>query len=204
VRARRRQSLPPYELLSLVLDYPTAALDERLARAEAREHAGLVPFVAWWKETPRPARERQYVETFDLDRRTSLHLTYYLYGDTRKRGLALLRLKRLYAAAGLPLAADELPDYLPALLEFAALAPDGYGRTLLDENRLGLELLSLRLEEKASPWACVLDVLCSALPRLGPLERDRLARLRADGPPAEQVGLEPFAPPEVMPIGARP
>ena len=37
------------------------------------------------------------METFDLDRRTSLHLTYYLYGDTRKRGLALLRLKRLYA-----------------------------------------------------------------------------------------------------------
>lgn len=29
-------------------------------------------------------------------------------------------------------------------------------------------------------------------------------RLRADGPPAEPVGVEPLAPPDVMPIGARP
>lgn len=201
MRARRRTP-PPYELLSLVLDYPDAALDERLTRLDAEER--LDPFFAWWRATPLAERERRYVETFDLDQRTSLHLTYYLYGDTRKRGLALLRLKKLYAAAGLPLAADELPDFLPALLEFAALAPEGYGRTLLGEHRLAVELLRLRLEEKRSPWACALELLCGSLPRLGPLERDRLARLRADGPPAEQVGLEPFAPPDVMPIGARP
>ena len=42
-----------------------------------------------------------YVETFDLRRRTSLYLTYYLHGDTRKRGMALLHLRRLYRAAGL-------------------------------------------------------------------------------------------------------
>ena len=193
----------PYELLSLVLDYPSRLLDESLSQVEPPDPA-LEPFVSWWHATTPAEREQRYVETFDLDRRTSLHLTYYLYGDTRKRGMALLRLKRLYAAAGLPLAADELPDYLPALLEFAALAPEGYGHTLLAEHRLPLELLRLRLAEKNSPWACALDILCSSMSRLGPIERDRLARLRADGPPAEQVGLEPFAPPEVMPIGARP
>jgi len=192
----------PYRLLSLLLDYPRPELDAAIA-GEARAGA-LEPLLRWSDGTPLAERQRRYVETFDLDRRTSLHLTYYLYGDTRKRGLALLRLKRMYAVAGLPLDADELPDFLPALLEFAALAPEGYGHTLLDEHRLALELLRLRLEEKNSPWACALRLLCGSLPRLGSLERDRLARLRADGPPAEQVGLEPFAPPEVMPIGARP
>ena len=202
---RSRRSAPPsYELISLVLDYPAAALDEHLARSEAQSRAGLDPFFAWWRATPLSERERRYVETFDLDRRTSLHLTYYLYGDTRKRGLALLRLKRLYAAAGLPLEADELPDFLPALLEFAAAAPDGYGHTLLAEHRLALELLRRRLGETNSPWTCALDLLCGSLPRLGPVEQDRLARLLAEGPPHEQVGLEPFAPPEVMPAGARP
>lgn len=200
---RPRRTAPPYALLSLVLDYPSANLDEHLSDPKP-EHDALEAFVSWWHVTAPAAREQRYVETFDLDRRTSLHLTYYLYGDTRKRGLALLRLKRLYAAAGLPLEADELPDFLPAMLEFAAIAPAGYGETLLVEHRLGLELLRLRLAETRSPWACPLDVLCGAFPRLGPIERDRLARLRADGPPAEQVGLEPFAPPEVMPIGARP
>ena len=200
---KRGRSAPPYRLLALLLDYPDGALDEALAAAAGDAGAGLAPFWSWWRETPLAERQRRYVETFDLDRRTSLHLTYYLYGDTRKRGLALLRLKRLYAAAGLPLEADELPDFLPALLEFASLAPAGYGETLLGEHRIGLELLRLRLEELESPWACLLGMLCAGLPRLAPLERERVRRLLADGPPAEQVGLEPFAPPEVMPVEAR-
>ncbi len=202
----RRRTTPPYRLLSVLLDYPDRALDEALAAAGAADESDphLGPFWTWWRETPLGERQRAYVETFDLDRRTSLHLTYYLHGDTRKRGLALLRLKRLYAAAGLPLAADELPDYLPALLEFAALAPRGYGETLLGEHRIGIELLRLRLEELGSPWAGPLAMLRAGLPRLAPLERERVRRLLADGPPDEQVGLEPFAPPEVMPeVGAR-
>ena len=199
---RRRRGKPPYRLLSLALEYPGIALDQALDSVD--EAAEIDTFLRWRRETPLPERQRRYVETFDLDRRTSLHLTYYLYGDTRKRGLALLRLKRLYAAAGLTLEADELPDYLPAMLEFAALAPDGYGETLLSEHRLALELLRLRLVELDSPWACLLETLCAASPRLAPPERDRLARLLAEGPPNEQVGLEPFAPPEVMPeLGTR-
>lgn len=200
----RRRPVPPYRLLSLLLDYPEQAVEEALAAVAGETDADLAPFWAWWRATPLAARQRTYVETFDLDRRTSLHLTYYLYGDTRKRGLALLRLKKLYAAAGLPLAADELPDFLPALLEFAALAPNGYGETLLAEHRIGIELLRRRLEELESPWACLLATLCAGLPRLASLERERVRRLLADGPPHEEVGLEPFAPPEVMPeVGAR-
>ncbi|HEU5362391.1 MAG TPA: nitrate reductase molybdenum cofactor assembly chaperone, partial [Gaiellaceae bacterium] len=200
-RARKRlvKRAAPYASLSLALDYPTAELDAALAAADG---SALEPFLRFVRETPLAERQRRYVETFDLDRRATLHLTYYLLGDTRKRGLALLRLKRLYAAAGLPLDSDELPDYLPALLEFATLAPDGYGATLLGEHRLALELLRLRLAELESPWACLLERLCASLPRLLGPERDRLARLLAEGPPGEKVGLEPFAPPEVMPTGA--
>jgi nitrate reductase delta subunit len=143
-----------------------------------------------------------YVETFDLRRHTSLYLTWYLHGDTRKRGMALLRLKRLYAAAGLELDGGELPDYLPLVLEFAALAPDGAGDTLLREHRPSLELLRHGLHDPESPYADLLDALCAGMPRLSVLERERIRSLSADGPPTEQVGLEPFAPPEVMP-GAR-
>ena len=193
-----------YRLLSLILDYPSAPIDETLAAVADADDASLGAFWRWWRDTPLGERQREYVETFDLDRRTSLHLTWYLHGDTRKRGLALLRLKKLYAAGGWPLDTDELPDYLPLLLEFAALAPDAYGETLLREHRLALELLRLRLTDQESAWACLLETLCASLPRLAGPERDRLARLRAEGPPDEQVGLEPFAPPEVMPTGARP
>lgn len=198
---RRAVHAPDYRVLSLALDYPTGPLDDALASVGDWEPE---PFRRFTETTSLTERQRRYVETFDLDRRTSLHLTWYLLGDTRKRGLALLRLKRLYAAGGWPLESDELPDYLPLLLEFATLAPAGYGETLLREHRLALELLRLRLGELESPWACLLDALCASLPRLLGPERDRLVRLRADGPPQEQVGLEPFAPPETMPAGTRP
>lgn len=198
-----RRTPAPHRLLSLILDYPRAEVDAVLAQVDGEGGPTLAPFWDWWRRTPLADRQAAYVETFDLDRRTSLHLTYYLHGDTRRRGMALLRMKRLYAAAGLPLADGELPDYLPAVLEFAAIAPDGYGETLVREHRLALELLRSRLRELESPWASALDAVCASLPGLGRIDRDRLARLRGEGPPDERVGLEPFAPPEVMPAEAR-
>ena len=80
------------------------------------------------------------MRTFDFDRRASLDLTYHTHGDRRRRGLELVRLKRRYAEAALPVTDDELPDFLPMLLEFAALAP-AQGEALLNELRAPLELL---------------------------------------------------------------
>lgn len=207
---RPRAGGPPFKLLSTCLCYPDghlvaardeiAAAVEELPRSPARE--ALERFAAYLVSRTPLELARAYVETFDLRRRTSLYLTYYLHGDTRKRGMALLRLKRGYARAGLEPTDHELPDYLPLVLEFAALAPDGLGAEVLSEHRPALEFLRSGLHEADSPYALVLDALCAGLPRLTPLERDRAHRLAADGPPHEQVGLEPFAPPDVMP-GAR-
>jgi nitrate reductase delta subunit len=201
---RRRSAAPPYKLLSVLLRYPDAALVD--ARDEIREAIEALPdnrplaeFGRYLDGADGGELARAYVETFDLHRRTSLYLTYYVHGDTRKRGMALLRLKRLYAAAGLEPATGELPDYLPLMLEFAALAPDDLGETLLREHRPSLELLRRGLDEAGSPYAHLLGALTSGLPRLSALERERIRKLAVDGPPSEQVGLQPFAPPETMP-----
>ena len=100
---------PPWALLSYLLRYPTAEV--------ARRRDGLADEVAALPAGPaRDALERfwpgwtgdqtalaaAYVETFDLRRRAALELTYYAHGDTRERGMALLRIKKLYRAAGLP------------------------------------------------------------------------------------------------------
>ena len=204
---RRNRAEPPYKLLSVLLRYPDERLlagrDEIVAAVAAlpgspAKHA-LERFAAHLDSSDATALAQDYVETFDLHRRTSLYLGYYVHGDTRKRGMALLRLKRLYAAAGLEQATGELPDYLPLMLEFAALAPPGAGETLLREHRSSLELLRQGLHEADSPYGHLLAALCAGLPRLTPVERERVRRLAADGPPSEQVGLQPFAPPEVMP-----
>ena len=92
--------------------------------------------------------------------------------------MALLRLKKLYRAAGLPLDGAELPDHLAVMLAFAALAPPGHGEALLAEHRPAIELLRLSLHDLESPYAHVLDAVAACLPAL---ERDRARRGRAAG-----------------------
>jgi nitrate reductase molybdenum cofactor assembly chaperone NarJ/NarW len=136
-------------------------------------------------------RQEDFVRTFDFDRRASLHLTYHTFGDRRQRGLELVKLKRRYSEAGLELRDAELPDYLPVLLEFAALDPER-GEALLNEHRAALELVRARLHDRESRYAEVLDRLVAALPRATRAQIERARRAAEEGPPAELVGLEPF------------
>ena len=188
------------KLLSLYLQYPS---DELIAaRDELAAEAGpLGGFASWWASRPPRELRQAYVETFDFTRRNSLYLTYHVHGDRRQRGIALLRLKQRYASVGLDLLDGELPDFLPVMLEFAALAPEDVGIAALTEHRDAIELVRASLHEAGSPYAPVLDAVADLLPGLTDAQARRVARLAAEGPPSEEVGLEPFAPPEVMPMG---
>ena len=132
----------------------------------------------------------EYVELFDFRRRCCLHLTYYTAGDTRRRGEALVLFAAEYKAAGARVVDGELPDYLPAVLDLAAL--DDAGWRLLRENRVGLELLSRALATQASVYRHVLEAVTAMLPPAQPGDIAAALRLARTGPPVEQVGLEPF------------
>jgi nitrate reductase delta subunit len=200
---------PPWALLSLLLRYPderVVAADAELADELAALPAGeLRDALARFRDGlggTLPERQARYVETFDLKRRNSLYLTYYSHGDTRKRGMALLRLKKLYRADGLPMANAELPDHLAVILAYAALAPAGHGEAVLAEHRPALELLRRSLHDLDDPYAHLLDAVVAGLGALHDSDRDALAQLIREGPPEEDVGLEPYAPGDVMPEGA--
>ncbi|MFI0404375.1 nitrate reductase molybdenum cofactor assembly chaperone [Actinomadura sp. 3N508] len=196
-----------WQVASLLLGYPDAELLERrplLRRATgtvpdpARTH--LLAFLDHLDATPPPDLAADYVATFDHRKRCCLYLTYYAYGDTRKRGMALLRFKQAYGAAGLVLDDSELPDHLAVVLEFAATGDLTEGRRLLLEHRAGLELLRLALTESGSPWAAVLDAVTTTLPPLTGRTEDAVARLIAEGPPEEEVGLAPYGTGDSGPI----
>lgn len=146
-------------LLSLLLQYPDAELAaarpvlaatvEALAPSPAAEH--LAAFTAWCGGQETQALERHYVEMFDLRRKSSLYLTYYLHGDTRRRGMALLTLAQRYRATGWDTDGGELPDHLPVVLEFAALAGPRAGEAPLRQHRRGLELIHRALTDADSP-----------------------------------------------------
>ncbi|QOV34049.1 nitrate reductase molybdenum cofactor assembly chaperone [Streptomyces ferrugineus] len=197
-------------LCSLLLQYPDA--DLAAARPVLTSSVAALPpspaarqlaaFTDWFTRQETDALERHYVEMFDLRRKSSLYLTYYLHGDTRRRGMALLTLAQRYRAAGWDTDGGELPDHLPVVLEFAALTGPGRGEAPLRQHRRGLELIHRALTDADSPYRHVLAALITLLPP--PTEADLLAvaELAAQGPPNEEVGLDPYGAGEFAPPGA--
>lgn len=199
-----------HQAASLLLQYPDEALAGRLALLSAAVDtlpAGprqpLRRFLDHLARTPLPTLAADYVATFDLRRESCLYLTYYAYGDTRKRGMALLHFQDAYRRAGLVPDPGELPDFLPVVLEFSATGDARAAGRLLTEHRAGLELLRTGLRERGSPYADVLDAVCLTLPPAGPRDLATVLRLAREGPPREEVGLEPFGPPEATGPGGR-
>ena len=201
---RRQAAATVFGCASVLLSYPDehhigdlAAVCDALGKLPAGRVRSELAVAAQWLCGMSPMEAAAtYVDTFDLRRGVCLHLTYYRHGDTRERGMALTALVDAFREAGFAVVPGELPDYLPALLELAATHPAG--ATVLAEHRMALDALHSALAKAGSRYAGVLDTVRDALP--GPTRKDRqaLRRYRADGPPSEKVGLEPFAPPEVL------
>ncbi|MDX3095024.1 nitrate reductase molybdenum cofactor assembly chaperone [Streptomyces sp. ME19-03-3] len=204
-RDRRAAADTPlvHRLASVLLRYPDetmlACLDDLAAAlpslADPADRARLATACDHLRRLTSTEAAQHYVDTFDHTRRRTLHLTYYRHGDTRARGMALLALKHAYRQAGHEPPEAELPDFLPLILEFAALAPEPGHRILL-QCRAGLELLRQALHEHSTPYADIIDTLCGRLPEPARHERDTWRRMAVEGPPGEDVGLEPFGPPE--------
>jgi nitrate reductase delta subunit len=103
--------------------------------------------------------EEAYVATFDRGRATSLHLFEHVHGESRDRGQAMVDLQQIYARAGLQLAAHELPDYLPALLEFLSFRPLPEAKEMLRDCAHVLRAIGEALATRGSPHAAVLASL---------------------------------------------
>jgi nitrate reductase molybdenum cofactor assembly chaperone NarJ/NarW len=176
----------PDDVTLTVLPTVAAALDE-LPPAVARPLRSVADLRA---HADPAALAAEYVQLFDFRRRCCLHLTYYTCGDTRKRGEALVLFAAAYKAAGVEIVDGELPDYLPAVLDLAALDDDGW--RLLRENRIGLDLLAKALDTEKSAYRHVIEAVRAMLPPPQPGDIAAALRLAQSGPPVEQVGLEPF------------
>ena len=188
-----------WRIAALVLDYPHQSALDLLGdlRAAAVDipgpaGAGLTACIDDLRGQDPIAAAVRYVETFDLRRRSSLHLSYYAYGDTRKRGMALLDIKQAYQFSGVDLSEEELPDHLCVLLEFTATVDPAVGRVLLGDNRPGIELLRISLSDRGSVYAAALEALTGTFPTLLGDEKDVVLALIAAGPPDEEVGMEAY------------
>ncbi|MFI8230592.1 nitrate reductase molybdenum cofactor assembly chaperone [Streptomyces sp. NPDC085900] len=151
-----------HQAAALCLTYPDDGFRARVpllreAAPQLREftdHAAL---------TPARELEAHYVQVFDRDNRHSLRLSRWQDGATRRRGMTSARFGDVYRAAGMELTGEQPPDFLPAVLEFAARTGD---TDLLTEHRAGLERLRTALNDYGTPYASVLNAVCATLPRV--------------------------------------
>lgn len=192
-----------WQLVSLLLDYPDESLLERLPMLRSvvadlpdPQRGPLSAYLDTVAGTSLGELQEDYVDTFDVTRKCSLHLTYFTHGDTRKRGVALVEFRQAYRKAGVEFDIDtELPDHLTVLLEFGAAYDRQTAWALLNRHRVGIELLRMALKSRDSRWLPVLEALRSTLPDLGGDDHAALAKLIEAGPPKEEVGLDssPYA-----------
>ncbi len=155
--------------LAALLTYPEPALlealpdirgivaaEKLLGRDDQARLAALIDELA--ATDPLDAQER-YVELFDRGRATSLHLFEHVHGEARDRGQAMVDLNALYARHGLAIAANELPDYLPAVLEYLSTRPFEEVREMLTDCAHVLRAVGEALVGHDSRYSAVLGAL---------------------------------------------
>ena len=199
---RLQQRRIVHRAASLMLCYPeadvlrqlptiAAALQALLRTASASRLTRLLLYLS---DTAIDDLQKRYVDVFDLTSKRCLYLSYYTDGDTRRRGAVLAEFKARYRTSGFLVdTRGELPDYLPLVLEYAAVADPADGARMLQEYRPSIELLRLALLDLDSPYAAALEAVCATLPGPSPTDTAAVMKMAQAGPPREEVGLEPVA-----------
>ncbi|MCP4290072.1 MAG: nitrate reductase molybdenum cofactor assembly chaperone [Gammaproteobacteria bacterium] len=158
-----------YNIMARLLDYPTDELLENLSaiiemlkedpEVSAQERKELMQLISWMHLHDLTGMQIDYVRTFDMTPEHDLHLTHHLFGDDNGRGPALIDLAEHYKAAGLEVGENEIPDYLPLILEYVSTLDDMQARVFLGDAAKVLKVLTENLEKAGSPYARLLRII---------------------------------------------
>jgi nitrate reductase delta subunit len=154
-----------YKALAALLDYPSAQLQANLDEIEAAIRvlgcagSGVAPLLGHLRDSDLLDLQETYIDTFDRGRRASLNLFEHVHGDSRDRGQAMVDLLQMYRAAGIELDTEQLPDYLPAFLEYLSLLDDSAAREQLADIAHILQSIHAALARRNSVYAAVFEVL---------------------------------------------
>lgn len=160
-----------YKVLSVLLEYPDQELIDNLPEIraivdestdiDAKQRVGLRKFLDHLSSVPLTEIQVEYVNTFDRTPEHSLHLTHHLFGEEtdRDRGPALIDLGEMFKEYGVKTVTNELPDYLPLLLEFTSQLDDSEATVFLSDIGKVLKTLTENLTKANSPYAAPLSII---------------------------------------------
>lgn len=169
ITAKPKSATLSLRVFARLLSYPDAELREFLPAMRDVLHSEaavthsrldeLDALIEWLMVTEALETEANYVQLFDHGRATSLHLFEHVHGDSRDRGPAMIDLGQTYEKAGLYLELGELPDYLPAVLEFVSSQPPAEARAFLSEMAHIFNAIFNALQQRQSPYAGIIGAL---------------------------------------------
>lgn len=158
-----------YAILARLLDYPTEELMENIpamidvikedAGITEHERKELLEFISWMQLHDLVGMQGDYVQTIDMTPEHSLHLTHHLFGDDRGRGPALIDLSEHFKANGLALDSNEIPDFLPLILEYVSTLDEMQARFFLGDAAKVLTVIAENLEKAESPYSRLLRIV---------------------------------------------
>jgi len=148
-------------LISRLLLYPqeemlTVNLSDYHFRNKETERR-IMDFIEYLQGKPLSELQKNYVNTFDFNEKTNLYLTYSKLKEEKDRGQVLLKLKQIYQNEGLLMESAELPDYLPLVLEFIAIAKEEISAQLFKQLQGTIQTLKNELEAIKSPYTGLID-----------------------------------------------
>lgn len=155
----------------------------------APERVQLAGLIAEMRTTDGIDLESKYVELFDRGRATSLHLFEHVHGESRDRGTAMVELKQIYANAGYELTTNELPDYLPVILEYLSCRNLAEARAMLGDCAHILRDIGEALVRRSSRYAAVFAALLAAVQEPG-LDRSKAHEARGPDRPLDEDWAE--------------
>jgi nitrate reductase delta subunit len=164
-----------FKLCSIFLGYPSKdwvgnkEMEEIIHSIEdIKVQKALFTFWNYTLETDFDTLTTEYVRWFDLRESTTLYLTYGIFGDNRERGPAFVKLKMEFAKAGFYLKENELPDYLPLILDFASIADIQYVKKVFAIHYKAIETLYTAMSKEKMPYNHLLDACMVTIDRLLP------------------------------------
>ena len=193
--------------LGALLTYPRADLIDALPEVgdvirssrtlPGPERERLTALIATMRAADPLDLEQAYVELFDRGRATSLNLFEHVHGESRDRGQAMVDLLDVYGKAGFRLATNELPDFLPVVLEYLSCRTQDEMHRMLGDCAHILRNVGEALLQRGSGYAAVLSAVLAVAREPG-LDWSK----RHEAPPPERpVDLDwaetpAFAPPD--------
>lgn len=201
-----------YKWLSALMCYPEAELLEALPEFQTglgewpelkKSREPLQKLLDYLQSRSLRELQEEYVLVFDRSRNHALYIFEHVFGEDRDRGNAMIGLLEEYRRYGFELGDEELPDYLPALLEFFSHIPPEHAQQLLGDAVHVINHIAGKLSAYGSPYAALLEAAVSLSPvkpqpLAEPPVRDMDEAMETFGP--DFTGMEPLLKPSMQTV----